>query len=108
MSAPDLHILPGMRERVGEIRRERGDESLMLRITVEGGGCSGYFYAFEWTARIAEDDRVFESCVVTDPVSLPLLAGANIDFVRDIMGEHIRIDNPNASSGCGCGTSFSI
>ncbi|HEY8581189.1 MAG TPA: iron-sulfur cluster insertion protein ErpA [Beijerinckiaceae bacterium] len=83
----------------------------MLRIAVNGGGCSGFQYAFDITPARAEDDVVIEKdgvSVLVDPVSLDFLRGARIDFVDDLIGQSFRIDNPNATSSCGCGTSFSV
>lgn len=81
-----------------------------LRVAVAGGGCSGFQYEIRLDAR-AEDDLVLESdgqAVVVDPVSLPFLAGAVIDFADELIGARFVIENPNATSSCGCGTSFSI
>ena len=81
-----------------------------LRVAVLAGGCSGFQYKFELDA--AADDDVLIEChgarVVVDPVSLDLLAGAELDFVDKLMGAHFAVRNPNATSACGCGTSFSI
>ena len=85
-------------------------KTLMLRVAVEGGGCSGFQYDIRLDAP-AEDDLVLEAGgqkVVVDPVSLPFLAGATIDFADELIGARFVIDNPNAASSCGCGTSFSI
>ncbi|SNT68911.1 HesB/IscA family protein [Paracoccus seriniphilus] len=81
-----------------------------LRVAVAGGGCSGFQYEIRLDD-VAEDDLVLESGgqkVVVDPVSLPYLAGAVIDFTDELIGARFVIDNPNASSSCGCGTSFSM
>jgi len=82
-----------------------------LRIAVNGGGCSGFQYDFQLAEAAAEDDLVIENAgakALIDPVSQTLLAGAEIDFVDDLMGQSFRITNPNATASCGCGTSFSI
>jgi len=82
-----------------------------LRISVEGGGCSGFSYKYELVGAKNEDDFVIDrdgALVVIDSVSLPFLEGAEIDFVDDLMGQAFQINNPNAVSSCGCGTSFSI
>jgi iron-sulfur cluster insertion protein len=82
-----------------------------LRIAVSGGGCSGFQYGFTFDEEKNEDDVVFERdgvVVVVDEVSLDLLAGAEVDFVEDLMGASFQIKNPNAASSCGCGNSFSI
>ena len=81
-----------------------------LRVAVEGGGCSGFQYDIRLDAE-AEDDLILEGQgqrVLVDPVSLPFLAGAVIDFADELIGARFTIDNPNAASSCGCGTSFSI
>jgi iron-sulfur cluster assembly accessory protein len=82
-----------------------------LRVSVEGGGCSGFRYEFAVdTVRQAEDLAVERDgiTVVVDPVSLEYMKGAEIDFVDELIGASFQIKNPNATSGCGCGTSFSI
>ncbi len=82
-----------------------------LRIAVNGGGCSGFQYDFQLVESAADDDLVIERGGVkalVDPVSQTFLGGAEIDFVDDLMGQSFRINNPNATSSCGCGTSFSI
>ena len=87
-----------------------GDQGQALRIAVEGGGCSGFQYEIKLDAP-AQDDLVLEGQgqkVVVDSVSLPFLAGATIDFTEELIGARFVIDNPNASSSCGCGTSFSM
>lgn len=87
-----------------------GDQGHALRIAIEGGGCSGFNYVIRLD-QPTDDDLVLESegqKVVVDSVSLPFLAGATIDFSEELIGARFVIDNPNASSSCGCGTSFSI
>jgi len=82
-----------------------------LRISVQGGGCSGFSYNFEIVPDANADDLVIETSgarVVIDPVSVPFMAGSEIDFIDDLMGSSFKITNPNATASCGCGTSFSI
>jgi iron-sulfur cluster assembly accessory protein len=82
-----------------------------LRISVEGGGCSGFQYKFDLVPDAAPDDTVLERAgakVVIDSVSLGFLAGSEIDFVDDLIGASFRVNNPQATQSCGCGTSFSI
>ena len=82
-----------------------------LRIAVNGGGCSGFQYEFELAEAPAADDLVIErdgATAVVDAVSQAFLAGAEIDFVDDLIGQAFKIKNPNATASCGCGTSFSI
>ena len=98
-------------KRVLVLRGLEGDDSLMLRITVSGGGCSGFQYGFSFDNKKNEDDYVFEHLgigVVTDDASLDLLNGSVIDFVEDLMGASFQIRNPNATASCGCGSSFAV
>jgi iron-sulfur cluster insertion protein len=88
-----------------------GDEGVALRISVKGGGCSGFQYAFDVEKTRAEDDFVTTrdgATVVIDPVSLEMMKGAELDFVDDLMGQSFRVKNPNATASCGCGVSFSV
>ncbi len=83
----------------------------MLRVAVNGGGCSGFQYAFDIEKTRTDEDLVIEhdgAVVLIDPVSLDFLKGARIDFVDDLIGQSFKIDNPNATASCGCGTSFSV
>ncbi|PYG31630.1 HesB/IscA family protein [Pelagimonas varians] len=95
-------------ERLSEIGAN--DDGKALRVAVEGGGCSGFQYDIRLDA-VAQDDLVLEGDgqkVIVDPVSLPFLSGAVIDFSDELIGARFTIENPNASSSCGCGTSFSM
>ncbi|MCI4664063.1 MAG: iron-sulfur cluster insertion protein ErpA [Neomegalonema sp.] len=97
--------------RLAEIIAADGRTDAHLRVSVLGGGCSGFQYKFELDTERAEDDLVLSKddvAVVIDSVSAPFLSGAVIDFKRELIGERFAIDNPNAASTCGCGTSFSI
>jgi len=83
----------------------------MLRVSVEGGGCSGFQYKFDVEREKAEDDLVIarnDATLLIDPVSVGFLAGSEIDYVDDLIGASFKINNPNAKSSCGCGTSFSL
>ncbi|SDB11717.1 iron-sulfur cluster insertion protein ErpA [Bauldia litoralis] len=82
-----------------------------LRISVSGGGCSGFQYGFDLDQTRTDEDLVLErdgAAVLIDAVSLPYMEGSVIDFVDDIIGQSFQIKNPNATASCGCGTSFSI
>jgi iron-sulfur cluster assembly accessory protein len=82
-----------------------------LRISVSGGGCSGFQYSFDFDQTRAPDDLVIErdgAMVLIDTISLPYMGGSEIDFVDDLIGQAFKINNPNATTSCGCGTSFSI
>ena len=83
----------------------------MLRVSVSGGGCSGFQYGFTFDANATPDDHLFEKegvTVVVDDVSLDLLDGAELDFVVDLIGSSFQVKNPNATASCGCGASFSV
>lgn len=80
----------------------------MLRIRVEGGGCSGFQYKMELTQDKLAHDVDFGGCVLTDDISLPFLENAIISFEDSLIGSDFKITNPNAVAGCGCGTSFSV
>ena len=106
-----LGITAAAAARVAELRRQQGDEGLMLRIAVSGGGCSGFQYGFSFDDTVRDDDLTFVRdgvTVVVDDVSLDLLDGAEVDFVDELIGASFQVRNPNATSSCGCGTSFAI
>ena len=96
--------------RIGEILRHE-PPGTMLRVSVEGGGCSGFQYKFDVDRARADNDLVIKregATVLIDQVSVGYLAGSEIDFVDDLIGASFRVNNPQASASCGCGTSFSI
>ena len=95
-------------KRINELREQRSAEALKLRITVEGGGCSGFQYKLELTEDKTDNDETFEGAVITDDISLPFLDGSTVKFEQGLIGSEFKIENPNAVSGCGCGTSFSV
>lgn len=108
---PDVRLTPQAAKRVAEIVAHEGNPALMLRLTVSGGGCSGFQYAFSLDAAVNEDDRVFDggpAKLVVDETSLDLLAGAEIHYDDGLMASHFTVRNPNATASCGCGTSFAI
>ena len=96
--------------RIGEILK--GEPSgTMLRISVEGGGCSGFQYKFDMEHSKASDDLVINrdgAVVLIDPVSVNYMAGSEIDFVDDLIGTSFKVNNPQAKASCGCGTSFAL
>ncbi len=109
-SAP-LRLTDAAVEKIRELLEEEGDAGLKLRVFVTGGGCSGFQYGFEFDERLAEDDIVVQRdgvTVVVDPMSAQYLAGAEIDYRESLEGARFVIDNPNAVSTCGCGSSFTI
>ena len=90
---------------------ESSCESRTLRVAVKGGGCSGFQYVFDIVDQVNENDQVFEkyNCrVIIDKTSLQFLEGAEIDYSEELIGSSFKISNPNATSSCGCGTSFSF
>jgi iron-sulfur cluster insertion protein len=98
-------------KRIAFLREQEQVGDANLRISVSGGGCSGFQYGLSFDDQTNPDDSVFARDgigIVVDDVSLDLLAGAEVDFVEDLMGAAFRINNPNAASSCGCGNSFSI
>jgi iron-sulfur cluster assembly accessory protein len=105
-----LTITERAAKRIGQILKSEGDGAI-LRISVEGGGCSGFQYKFNVEHAQADDDTVISrdaAVVVVDPASVPFLAGSEVDFVDDLIGASFRVNNPNATASCGCGTSFSV
>ncbi len=97
--------------RIKVLAEKNDTPNAMLRVTVSGGGCSGFQYGFELDEQLNEDDHTFENNgvkIVTDDASLELLNESEVDFVDGLMGSMFKVNNPNAESMCGCGTSFSI
>ena len=106
----DVTISDRAARRIGEILKGEGTGA-MLRISVEGGGCSGFQYKFDFDRARAADDLVLErdgAVVLIDAMSQQYMAGAEIDYVDDLIGASFKINNPVATASCGCGTSFSI
>ena len=100
------------KKRVAEILRNEPEGS-WLRVSVSGGGCSGFQYTFDIAEKSEPDDLILagpqgEARIAVDPVALDLLKGSKIDFVDDLMGSSFRVENPNATASCGCGTSFAV
>jgi iron-sulfur cluster assembly accessory protein len=96
--------------RIGEILRQE-PAGTMLRVSVEGGGCSGFQYKFDTERERTEDDIVIErsgATVLIDPISLNYMVGSEIDFVDDLIGSSFKVNNPKATASCGCGTSFAL
>lgn len=110
MSQPDIILTDSAARRVAWIA-ERQSRPALLRLSVDGGGCAGFSYKFELADSIEADDAVAEADgvkLVVDPVSLDLVRGSQVDFVEDLGGAAFKVTNPNAASGCGCGSSFSV
>ncbi|MDB5467465.1 MAG: HesB/YadR/YfhF family protein [Phenylobacterium sp.] len=110
MTTPDVSLSPAAARRIRAIGQAEGRE-VMLRVAVEGGGCSGFQYQFDLVDASEADDLKIErdgAAALVDVVSLALLKGSEIDFVDELAGAEFRVRNPNAKSSCGCGVSFSI
>ena len=98
-------------EKVAQLIEEEGNPDLKLRVFVQGGGCSGFQYGFEFDENRAEDDLAVDTAGVTllvDPLSLQYLMGAEVDYTESLTGAQFVIRNPNAKTTCGCGSSFSM
>jgi len=105
-----LTLTPSAAKRVAAIA-DKQHKPAILRLSVEGGGCSGFQYKFDLAEAPESDDSVSETDgvrLVVDPVSLDLVGGSVVDFVESLGGAAFRVENPNAASGCGCGSSFGI
>jgi len=110
MTQPDLTLSENAARRIKPIAAS-GGRPLMLRVAVDGGGCSGFQYRFDLVDSVEDDDLKIErdgAAALVDVVSLALLKGSEIDFVDELAGAEFRVRNPNAKSSCGCGVSFSI
>jgi iron-sulfur cluster insertion protein len=97
-------------KKVKQLIDEEGNDALKLRVFISGGGCSGFQYGFTFDETINEGDTTIENCGVTlliDPMSFQYLVGAEIDYTEGLQGEQFVIRNPNATTTCGCGSSFS-
>ena len=109
-AAPAIVVTASAARRIRQIVEAESGPS-MLRIAVNGGGCSGFRYDFSLESQVADDDVRFErdgAVVLVDAMSLDILAGSEVDFVDDLIGAAFQIRNPQAKSSCGCGTSFAI
>jgi iron-sulfur cluster assembly protein len=107
-----LTVTPGAAEKIKELMAEEPDAgSMVLRVAIQGGGCSGFQYGLGFDSAAAEGDHEIELegvRVVVDPFSVPYLQGATIDFLNGLQESGFKIDNPNAASSCGCGHSFQV
>lgn len=109
-SPQDVTLSANAAQRIRALSQAEGHE-VMLRVAVEGGGCSGFQYQFDLVQEAGEDDLVIErdgARALVDVVSMALVKGSEIDFVEELVGAQFQVRNPNAKSSCGCGVSFSI
>jgi iron-sulfur cluster assembly accessory protein len=110
MSEASITVSERAARRIGEILKSE-PAGTMLRVSVEGGGCSGFQYKFGMEQSQADDDLVIAragATVLIDPVSVQYMAGSEIDFVEDLIGAAFKVKNPKATASCGCGTSFAL
>jgi iron-sulfur cluster insertion protein len=108
--APDITLTPSAAARVASVAARQGKPAI-LRLSVEGGGCSGFQYRFGFADAPEAGDTIAETDgvrLVVDDMSLDLVRGAAVDYVESLGGAAFKVENPNAASGCGCGTSFSV
>ncbi len=111
MSTPEIRLTESAVNRVKLLQQRKQQPDLMLRLKVDGGGCAGFQYLFEFDQTITEEDQTFERDgvkLIIDEMSLGFMEGAEIDFKQQMVGAAFQVNNPNASSSCGCGTSFSV
>ena len=108
--AETLTLTPAAAKRIALIAQKQTKPAI-LRLSVEGGGCSGFQYKFDLAEKPEGDDSISETDgvkLVVDPISLDLVGGSVVDFVESLGGAAFRVENPNAAAGCGCGSSFGI
>lgn len=95
-------------KKISQLKEEEENEQLLLRVYIVGGGCAGFQYGFSFAESPNDGDQVFEGGMVIDPLSMQYLNGSVIDYVKDFHGERFVVNNPNANTTCGCGSSFSV
>jgi iron-sulfur cluster insertion protein len=106
-----ISLTPGAVRKVRELVEEEENPGLKLRVFITGGGCSGFQYGFSFDDETAEDDAVIEAdgvAIVVDAMSYPYLAGSQVDYLEGLEGARFVVNNPNATTTCGCGASFAI
>ena len=106
-----IGISDGAAEQIANLIEKENTEGLRFRVTVSGGGCSGFQYGFSLDDKTNSDDHLFKKKsieVIIDEISLNYLRGSELDYVQDLIGSYFSMSNPNASSTCGCGTSFAV
>ena len=111
MTSPTTILTDNAADKVRRLRIEEGDDSLMLRVYVTGGGCSGFSYGFNFANELGDDDASFindDVTLVVDSLSYQYLQGSTVDYIEGLEGSRFTVTNPNATTTCGCGSSFSI
>ena len=107
----DLVFTDNAAAKVSELVAAEGNDALKLRVYISGGGCSGFQYGFSFDTEVNDGDMVIENngvAMVVDPMSYQYLVGGRVDYVENLEGSQFVIENPNASTTCGCGSSFSV
>ena len=110
MSEPSITLSERAARRIADILKAE-DAPALFRVSVEGGACTGIQYSFDLVTEMSPDDVLVErdgARVVVDPISLGFMRGAELDFVYDLIGDQFKLNNPNVTAACGCGTSFSV
>ena len=110
-TTPPLNFSLAAATKVRELIEDEGNDALMLRVFISGGGCSGFQYGFTFDEEIGEGDTIIENegvKLLVDPMSFQYLSGAEIDYSEGMEGAQFVIRNPNATTTCGCGSSFSV
>ncbi|SIR79174.1 Iron-sulfur cluster insertion apoprotein erpA [Moraxella cuniculi DSM 21768] len=107
----NLTLTDSAAAKLAKLKTAEGNDTLMLRVYVTGGGCSGFSYGFDFAEELGDDDATFEhgtETLVVDSLSYQYLAGSTIDYIEGLEGSRFIVNNPNATTTCGCGSSFSI
>ncbi|MCB1836561.1 MAG: iron-sulfur cluster insertion protein ErpA [Alcanivoracaceae bacterium] len=111
MSEPVISLTDRAATKVRELRDEEGNADLKLRVYITGGGCSGFSYGFTFDESVKDDDTLVNNgdvSLLVDAMSIQYLAGSQVDYESGLMGSRFVVSNPNATSTCGCGSSFSV
>ena len=111
MNAQALELTDNAANKVRQLRDSEGNQELMLRVYVTGGGCSGFSYGFNFAESMNDDDAEFSNGdvkMLVDSLSYQYLVGSKVDYIEGLEGSRFIVDNPNATTTCGCGSSFSI
>lgn len=109
--AAELTFTDSAANKVKQLIADEGNDNLKLRVFITGGGCSGFQYGFTFDENIQDGDAIIENAgvkMLVDPMSYQYLAGASVDYKEDLSGAQFVINNPNATTTCGCGSSFSV
>ncbi len=111
MTSTSISITDSAFKRGAELAALEKDSNAVLRISVDGGGCSGFIYKYEMTSTLEADDVIFtknNSTIIIDPMSLEYMSGSVVDFIEELGSSYFSIKNPHATAKCGCGNSFAV